>query len=373
MKKGIATIILYTLGMNTSFAQIDSKPYFFVNYKTHQFYDPGVYNIGEVNKATGSGVGISIYKDLNKRLSLSGGYGYALIDSLAYGNDFTSNAAYHQIEANLALTLFRTKRFNPNIFFGYAYNHISQLKEFKEPTFGMNINFGTGTEIKITNKIGLGYGLTYNFSLAENLRYNFRHQFGLVYHPSGKSTTVVKEVEEKEDRTALEAELAALKSENKALKVILEPTEDQEGENTQPEINSLIVSYNSELNAKIAQLELDNQRLLEELRTKRFVNDSLLITDFNGYTFINQKGQVIKMESSKLDKGYYLAYVGITTLEDVKKVYKNQNFSNLDTKYILNRYEGFLVVGYVSDNERDAMKIYRDLDENQYYYRVLRF
>ncbi len=370
MRKVVIISLIATCSFQ-SVAQKHDPARYSVYYKTHRFYDPGVYTLGSTNNAKAQGGGIEVLKDVSKRITLGLGYGFMQVDSLAYGNLATSQAAHHQIEGNVGLKLLQTKRVKPYVFFGYAYNHMSQLESFDVKPYGAYVNFGSRCEIKLTTNLAVAYGLTYNFSLSENMRYNFRHQYGLVFTPR-----LIKQ-SNSNDRRVEEDYQEALAIENQLLKEQLDSVQhlvDIQSElEKSPEENSLLVAYNADLNQKIEQLEQDNQRLLDELRTKRFLSDSLLLTDFSGYTFINDKGDVISLNVSELKKGYYLSFVNASSLKKAQELMANEHFSSLESVYILNRFDTFLVVGYLTEKERVAKKYLEKIDENKYNYRIFHF
>ena len=82
----LRTLVCLILSMVTLSAVAQQKRdwSFFLYGKMHSFYDPGVYEIGETNNATANGMGMSFAKPISKRVSLFGGYDFALADSLSY-------------------------------------------------------------------------------------------------------------------------------------------------------------------------------------------------------------------------------------------------------------------------------------------------
>ena len=346
--------------------------------KSNAFYDPGQYALSETSSAQDIGLGISIYKDLSNRVTLFGGYGISVIDGLQYGSEVTSNATYSQLDINIAYNLKERVRLKPSVFFGYGYNYISQLKEFNEKPYGMNINFGAGSELRITNGIGLGYTLTYGFSLADQIRHNFRHQFGLIIRPSNFSNhystpkqnndRVVDNTMDTEEIARLQKEKARLASENDSLRRAWNTRSGNPIEE-----RSLIADYNEELNQKIAYLEEDNQRLLEELRSKRFLTDSILLEDFNMFIVLDPTGAEVDLKKQEMKPGYYLALLGFSSEEVARDSMKTGQFKDITEKYIIKKNTDFAIVGFLSTELEVAMQQYNLIEKKKYLYRVYVF
>lgn len=369
-KKNFLYLIVALFCVNQSNAQLDSKPTVFVYGKWHKFYSAGVYEVGESNNATGKGLGFSVHKDLTKRFSLFGGYSFALADSLPYTNGYTSNAVFHQVEANLALGLPAIWRLKPYIFSGYTYNHIQQIDKFGFNNDGVSINLGTKAEIALTDAFGLGYQMTYGFSISENIPYNFRHQLGVVYHPS-KRVNTPKRVKTVSENVVENTDYELLKNQNQKLITRLDSIE-RVAQDQQPiiqapaEDKSLIVTYNIQLQEQVKHLEEDNQRLLEELRSKRFISDSIYASSYKNYTFKDTTGQVIATEALNLPSGYYLLSKDFDILPKVKLAYRSESFEPLDLKYVLNRNSYFHVMGFISVSRKEALEYYNSLGDEKY-------
>ena len=347
--------------------------------KSHKFYNQGVYNLKETSNATGYGLGVSVNKPLNSRLSVFGGYSIALADSLKYGENYTSNAVFHQIDANLSLNIVTNKKIRPYVYTGYAYNHIQQIDLFGMTNSGMNMNAGAGMEYTLSDAFGIGYQLTYAFSLKESIPFNFRHQFGLVYYPSlfvkKERTRVAKTTNmypvtslETFDSKHFEAQINKLKQQNDSLRIELqskvdfsEPQEDK----------GLIVSYNDELIDKIQNLEKDNQLLLDELRSKRFASDSIYRANYNGYSVIDSSGQVLNVDVKDFPSGYYIIAKDLNNMVDLRRFASNATFSPIETKFLLNRNSKFYVLGFLGSDRDSVMELLSRVTEEKYRYSIV--
>ena len=348
--------------------------------KSHQFYNQGVYKITETSKATGYGFGVSINKPLNNHLSIFGGYGIALADSLQYGDNHTSNALFHQLDVNLSVNLLTGRKLRPYMYTGYAYNHIQQIDLFGMKNDAMNINAGAGMEYSISDAFGLGYQLTYAFSLKENIPFNFRHQFGVVYYPRSfvkrDRTKVTEETNSRHKETIDNTELTQLKVVNAALAHKNDSLRNILGSKVEPvellEDKGLIVSYNDELLGKIKHLEEDNQLLLDELRSKRYASDSIYRFDYNGYTVIDTAGQVQNISSLDLESGYYLMAKNLNTIAEMRIFNRNKNFISLKKKVFLIRNNKYYVLGFVGNDREAALKVLSAITSQKYNYAIIK-
>ena len=369
MKNRRLLYLIGTLAFATcSSAQKESNPSIFIYAKWHNFYSAGIYEVGNTNSATGNGLGISVNKDLTKRFSLFGGYSFALADSLPYNNFYSSNAVFHQLDANLALKLGTIWKVNPYIFSGYTYNHIQQIDKFGFNNDGLSINLGTKAEIEISERIGLGYQMTYGFSLSQNIPFNFKYQLGIVYYLTmggrkqiNKSRESIVDSEEYEN---IRLKNHLLSSRVDSMQSVLaqqinnqkEPEEDK----------SLIANYNTQLQEQVKHLEADNQRLLEEIRSKRFVTDSIYAGIYNGHTIIDTSGKVLTLQSEDLPSGYYLLSKDFDELLDAKSSYVSSLFASLPIRYVLNSKANFKVLGFISTSKEEALFYYTSLADRKY-------
>ncbi|MFT4876192.1 MAG: hypothetical protein ACI9AU_001028 [Bacteroidia bacterium] len=360
----IGTLVFATF----SFAQKESNPSIFIYAKWHNFYSAGVYELGNTNNATGNGLGISLNKEITKRFSLFGGYSFALADSLPYNNFYTGNAIFHQLDVNLALKLGTIWKVKPYIFSGYTYNHIQQIDKFGFNNDGLSINLGTKAEIEIADRIGLGYQMTYGFSLSQNIPFNFKHQLGIVYHPSigsrrgvNKSREIIVDSEEYEN-IRLKNDLLSSQVDSMQSVVAQQINNQKEPE----EDKSIIANYNIQLQEQVKYLEEDNQRLLEEIRSKRFITDSLYTAIYNGYTVIDISGKVIALQGEDLPSGYYLMSNDFDQLPDAKASLASSHFAPLPIRYILNSKANFKVLGFISTSKEEALFYYTSLEDLKY-------
>jgi hypothetical protein len=360
----IGTLVFSTF----SFAQKESNPSIFIYAKWHNFYSAGVYELGNTNNATGNGLGISLNKEITKRFTLFGGYSFALADKLPYNKFYTGNAIFHQLDANLALKLRTIWKVKPYIFSGYTYNHIQQIDKFGFNNDGLSINLGTKAEIEITERIGLGYQLTYGFSLSQNIPFNFKHQLGIVYHPSigsrrevNKSRESIVDSEEYE-KIRLKNDLLSSQVDSMQSVVAQQINNQKEPE----EDKSLIANYNIQLQEQVKHLEADNQRLLEEIRSKRFITDSIYAASYNGYTVIDTSGKVLTLQSEDLPSGYYLISKDFDELPDVKASLASSHFAPLPIRYILHKKANFKALGFISTSKEEALFYYTSLADQKY-------
>lgn len=359
---------------NNTYAQSTNDWSIYSYVKSHKFYNLGAYTLKDLSKATGYGFGVSIHKPIHKNISVFGGYGFALADSLTYGEYNTSNAVFHQIEANLAINLNNIWKLKPYIYTGYAYNYIQQIDRFDQKNSGMNVNLGIGSEIKLNDALGLGYQLTYAFSLSDNIPFNFRHQLGIHYHPNlakRKESSVF--VENSDDIAMIEK----LKEQNKRLQFqrdSLSLIAKSETISEKPIQNTGIVArQNNELIERVLHLEEDNQLLLNEVRSRRFASDSIYRTNFNSYTPIDTLGQVIYNLNLDLKSGFYLLIQDLSTMGELRTFNLNSHFGTLESKIYLNRLDRFLILGYLGDDKDKALKYFSEISEEKYRYRIIVF
>lgn len=325
-----------------------------MNIKNHNFYDSGVYNLGNTNAATAYGFGIQAQRKITKRIGLSFGYGLSLADSLKESEGYTRNAVYHQFEGNLTLQPQNRKRIKPYLFTGYAINAIPQLKELGESAAGLNINVGGGLEVKLKEYIGIAYQMTYGFSLARSIPYNFRHQLGVVLYPSkfigcspkAQQAGLNEQYVDYAQRDSLQA---AVDSSPLRVAATLKGEELLQKES----------SINDNLEEEIRLLELENQLLLQELRSHRFLSDSIYSKSFAAYTMLGSDGKVLTKEASSLTSGFYLVTEKKATLKEVKAESTNSVFSSIGTLYFLNREEYFVLLGFVGSDREEALSTAR--------------
>lgn len=321
-----------------------------MNIKNHNFYDSGVYELGKTNEATAYGLGIQAQRKITKRIGLSFGYGISLADSIKETEGYTRNAVYHQIEGNITLQPQNYKRIKPYVLTGYALNIIPQLKTLNEPASGLNINVGGGVEIKVIEHLGIAYQTTYGFSLAPSIPYNFKHQVGVVLYPSkflGRSPKKVRG-----SATTPVIELAELDS----LKMVADSLQEQLtiAENNNKQLgNSLNPTRN--LEEEVMLLELENQLLLQELRSHRSVSDSIYTKSFDAYTLIGKDGQVLAKEASSISPGFYIITDKKYTLPEITTLCTAPFFANLGTLHYLNKEDMFVAIAYVGEDREAAL------------------
>jgi hypothetical protein len=132
------------------------------------------------------------------------------------------------------------------------------------------------------------------------------------------------------------------------------------------EDKSLIVNYNIQLQEQVKHLEADNQRLLEEIRSKRFITDSIYAAIYNGYTVIDTSGKVLTLQSEDLPKGYYLISKGFEVLPEAKASLASSLFAPLSIRYVLNRKANFQVLGFISTSRQEALDYFNSLADQKY-------
>jgi len=319
----------------------------FIYGKTHSFYDPGVYELGMTNSAKANGLGISFHKPIAKRLSIFGGYDFALADGLPYPLGKTTKANYHQLDANISLDFLRIWRVQSYIFTGYAWNSIPDLALLDKKKSGVNINIGSGVKLKLTEAISLGYQVNYRFSISENIPFNFRHQFGVHLIPKQ-----FKFCDKSNSKVKLEDDLFAyrldsLNSVHDSLLSELTLANNAKVEYIQTQDLKALEEY-------VRLLEKDNQRLLEEVRSKINFQDS----DFSTFSFIDSTGMVLSLTSSELTSGYYLYAPAISLLE-LAQHYKSVLGKFSDKTYLLLKNGSFSILAYAGDVRTVADKVYQ--------------
>jgi len=243
--------------------------------KTHSFYNSGEYRVSNSSNATGPGFGFSIHKQLSNKIGVFGGYSLALADSLQYADKYASNSYFHQWNVNMAFHFRDVWKLRPYVFSGYTYNNIKQLKAFDLENKGMSVSLGIGTELELTEDLGFGYQFTYDFSLAENVPFNFKNKIGIVIYPSifGKSKRIDDaRIIEKARAQLLEAKLTEQRIKKDSFNTLLKLA-TQKIDTLEKKLE--LAQDNDDLIDKINFLEEDNQRLLLELREKQNINDSL--------------------------------------------------------------------------------------------------
>ena len=82
-------------------------------------------------------------------------------------------------------------------------------------------------------------------------------------------------------------------------------------------------------------LEADNQRLLEEIRSKRFITDSIYATAYNRYTTIDSFGKTLTLKSKYLPSGYYLISEYFDMLHKAQASLASTRFAPLSVRYVL--------------------------------------
>jgi hypothetical protein len=346
-QKSLLCIALCSVVISASAQKQKGDWSFFLYGKTHSFYNQGVYELGKTNDAKANGLGISFSKQFANRLSVFGGYDFALADGLPYPLGNTAKSNYHQLDANVALDAFRFWRIQPYVFTGYAWNSIPDLAQLDQNKSGMNINLGIGAKLKLTEAISLGYQVNYRFSISDNIPFNFRYQFGVhltpkQFHFCNKSNL----------KSQLEADLFAYRldsfnSVNDSLLnvIILANTAKVEYMRTQ-QIEALEEHVNF--------LEEDNQRLLEEVQSKINFQDS----DFSTFSFIDSTGMILGLVSGELTSGYYL-YVPAISNAALALQYKKVLDKSTDNTYILLKDGSFGILAYAGEIRTIADEVYQ--------------
>jgi len=323
--------------------------------KNHNFYDSGVYDLGTTNQATAYGLGIQAQRRVTKRIGINVAYSFALADSLEMNDGFTRNAAFHQVEGNLTLQPKNFKRVRPYLFTGYTANFLPQLQNLGEQIVNLNINLGVGLEVKVKEQIGLAYQSTYGFSLSEALPYNFRHQLGVVLYPkrfNERMRQVPKEYTS-EPVTSFYNQDSVSQLVDSLKQVIAKQEQQGDTENTKLNLTSIEKS--------IAMLELENQLLLEELRSHRFLTDSIYTKDFAAYTVMGVDGEVLPSEAAVLSSGYYILSEGFKTFKEAQQMGSSDTYTSFGSIRYLNREITFSVLGYVGSDRDDAVKLFQTL------------
>jgi hypothetical protein len=354
----------------------ESRDYgLFINVKSHQFYDSGVYELGQYNQATGYGLGFGFVKPISKGLTLNAGYSFALADSLPYRSFYTSNAVFHQLEANLDLNVIRIWRLQTAAFTGYTYNWIQQIDNFGYGNGGLNINIGGKAEAKITPAVSLAYRVTFGFSLSENVPYNFKNQLGILLYPNKinqESRSNRYKKREKVKKLTIKKDLIA---DNEALRLAVDSLrgELQRQVNTsEMEKDSNFIVYSSRLLNNMKDVEEYNRLLLYELRNKRNSTDSIYSLSFNAFAMIDSTGRVLRTEPDKIATGYYLLRSGLATLSEAVDISKTRSFSSCEQVHFLNRFSTFFVLGYLGDDKDNALEYFQNLGELKYVYDLIK-
>ena len=344
----LRTLVCLILSMVTLSAVAQQKRdwSFFLYGKMHSFYDPGVYEIGETNNATANGMGMSFAKPISKRVSLFGGYDFALADSLSYSLGRTSNAVFHQLDVNIAVDIFQIWRIQPYIFTGYAWNSIPDLVKLNQRKDGVNINLGGGAKFKLTEAISLGYQMNYRFSISENIPFNFRHQIGLHVTPKKLAFICDSRAKTSVDIDELRYSMDSLASVNDSLRTVLS--------NASIEGNNISIKNISELEEHTPYIEEDDQQWMEDLQNRSIFKDK---SEFSAYSRIDSLGGVTDLITSNLASGYYLYLPAVSDLETANG-YRN-TLKNVSPKtYVLQAESNFCVLIYVGYTRTLAEEMY---------------
>ena len=139
------------------------------------------------------------------------------------------------------------------------------------------------------------------------------------------------------------------------------------------EERSLIAEYNEELNELVRYLEEDNQRLLEELRSKRFLSDSILLEDFNMFIVLDSNANEVNLQTTEMKPGYYLALLGLKNEKEAQDSLKTGQFTTITEKYILKKKTDFAIVGFLSSELDAALQRFNLIEKKKYLYRIYVF
>jgi hypothetical protein len=215
----------------------------------------------------------------------------------------------------------------------------------------MNTNFGGGLTIPISNGIGIDYNSTYAFSFSPQIRYNFRHQIGVVFTP--KAFTNFHrggEIDSKKyelllsDNQQLAVANDSLEEEIDLLKFTLNSKDN----------STILTASNNDLTKKVRELEEDNQRLLEELRSRRFELDSQINAWYGKYEILDSSGNAMSIGTKDFKSGYYIIKDQIADFEEAKEMLNRLPFDGLMHPFILGKDGKYLVMALLSEDKDSA-------------------
>ncbi len=344
------TYIVFVIALFISIAarsQVDKTWSYLFNVKNHDFYDSGVYELGNTNQATAYGLGIQAQRRLSKRIGWSFGYSLALADSIKADEGWTRNAIYHQLEGNITLQPKNYKRIKPYLFSGYAYSFLPQLSKISERGTGANINVGGGIEVKLEERIGIAYQSTYGYSLVDDIPYNFRHQFGVVLCPSRfKKRTPHHTSIAPNDPVNVDSLHTLIDS----LQIVIDSVSHLYAKTKDSSLDITTISNNPS-DAKMSRL---NQ--YKQLNSHSLSNNPIRLKTFEEYTLILSDERLISVNCAPLSPGYYLMHDSLTTLREARRLGSEDMYASLGAINYLNKGDKFTVLCFVGADRTEALE-----------------
>ena len=336
-------------------------------YKAHKFYDEGVYEFSETNQAYARGFGLAVSHRFSKKLSLFGGYSFALLNDYPRENSVFYNNPFHQIDINLSLNTRRIWRLEPNIFSGYSFNAIQLSTPTKERIRGMGVNFGGGSKLYLSDNIALDYKFIYSFRLSnDDIPYNYSNRIGLSIN-----TRLLKSIRiGSENVVNLANQNSDLNPNNDHSNKsdLLKQEHDQDSS-----IDSVKNAKLTALEQEISWLQEDNQRLLDELRSNRRLMDSLSINELNALQFVDDSGATLNINKSEFSSGYYILASDIAELNLAVKFIDESRPLIPGDHYILKSRTGYKVMLFSGTSSNIAIEQMSELQEESYDLRILLF
>ena len=369
-------ILLLTLFGSVSQAQIFDNLRYNPYLKSHTFFDEGSHKISDKNNAWCRGAGLNLFWQAKPTLTLATGYGIGFIDSLKYEENFTNNAAFHQLDINAIYAPFNRRLIQPALFLGYAFNYIPQLKDFGSASFGTNVNLGYQVEVKVKPFLNLRYANTFGISLSEHIRYNFKHELGLVYNLNKfKSSSTELEISDYQAR--IEQDLKTFdKYEAKldSLTKISETVADKTIENYKlKETISLVVEQKNKLLQDKALLESNNAILKDTIAELLFFRDSIIAVRKTDFFIIDSIGGVKSSLSNNFSDGFYIAVPNIMSYEEAVKGKLDRDILYPGSSFILYHNGYYTILSYLTNNSEQVINKRRELGEMPSHFRIYKF
>ncbi len=368
--------VLQTLLCTSIYAQSQHNLRYNPYLKSHTFFDKGSHNISDKNNAWCKGAGVNVFWQAKPAIILSAGYGLGFIDSLKYEENFTNNAAFHQLDVNAIYSPFINRKIQPALFFGYAFNYIPQLKDFETASFGTNVNLGYHLEVQVKPFLNLRYANTFAISLSEHIRYNFKHELGLVYNLNNfKSTSTMQEMSEYQARVEQNLEeFARYETTIDSLKKISGTAAAKTIENYKlKETISLIVEEKNKLMQDKALLESENATLKDTLAELLFYRDSVTEVRKTDFFIIDSIGGVKSSLSNNFSDGYYIAIPNYISYEEAVKGKLDRNILYLGSSFILYHNGSYTILSYLTNNSEQVIDKWRELGEMPANIRIYKF